>query len=98
MAFRFGKLSAIALLAVGMVLAPASMNAQDAGHTRLQSDGTIELRTFLVARSVSAHGNPAAVRAVDLNNDGNLDLVVGNGRNLQVFIGHGDGSFESAVD
>lgn len=62
--------------------------------------------TFQQALSYSSGGiTPGSLRAVDLNRDGKLDLLVTNGACFQcsgnaasVLIGNGDGSFQSPVN
>jgi len=60
--------------------------------------------TFAAAQQLTTGGYTTGVTAVDVNHDGNLDLVAMNSGNgdptkagLAFFLGHGDGSFNAAV-
>ena len=60
--------------------------------------------TFAAAQQLVTGGYTTGVTSVDVNHDGNLDLVAMNSGNgdstkagLSFFLGHGDGSFDSAV-
>jgi FG-GAP-like repeat/Bacterial Ig-like domain (group 3) len=60
--------------------------------------------TFAAAQQLVTGGYTTGVTAVDVNHDGTLDLVAMNSGNgdptkagLSFFLGHGDGSFNSAV-
>jgi hypothetical protein len=66
------------------------------------STGTIgfdKSAPFTFASNVQTGNGPSAVAVADLNGDGNLDLVVANAidNDVQVFLGNGDGSFQSPV-
>ena len=54
----------------------------------------------LTTTTLAAGPGPAALAAVDMNNDGNIDLVVANsgGGNVSVFQGNGDGTFAAHLD
>jgi Bacterial Ig-like domain (group 3)/FG-GAP-like repeat/FG-GAP repeat len=60
--------------------------------------------TFAAAQPLTTGGYTSGVTAIDVNHDGNLDLVAMNSGNgdptkggLSFFLGHGDGTFDSAV-
>jgi hypothetical protein len=60
-------------------------------------DGTVQSRVDYAVGSAPMTG-PKAVAVADLNGDGNLDLVVGNGGAFGVvLLGNGDGTFKPAV-
>jgi hypothetical protein len=55
----------------------------------------------LTTPSFVVEAEPASVAAGDFNGDGKLDLAVGNNTDISVvsiFLGNGDGTFQSAVD
>ncbi len=55
-------------------------------------------RTFTAGTTYNVGGAPRAVRIVDVNLDGNLDLLaVVDGNTLQMLAGNGDGTFQAAV-
>jgi hypothetical protein len=60
--------------------------------------------TFQAPITIGQTGNPAEMAAVDVNNDGNLDVVClvpnpNNGTgNIVVFYGNGDGTFKAPVN
>jgi hypothetical protein len=51
-----------------------------------------------VAFSLDPHlSEPGAIVVGDFNNDGKLDVAVGNGSGIDVYLGKGDGSFEKPI-
>jgi hypothetical protein len=62
------------------------------------ASGTPSRPAFLVARSIPVSGKPAAVAAVDLNGDGQMDMVVANTQSgtVDVFLAAGRGKFGPA--
>ncbi len=60
-------------------------------------DGTFEP---LASYAVAAGGEPWAILAADLDDDGKLDLATANklGDNVSVLMGNGDGTFKAAVN
>ena len=77
------------------VVAMEEFGSQSSAQILLgNGDGTF---TYFGSYSVP---DPVAVTAADLNKDGNLDLVVTNGNdvNISVLLGNGDGSFRTAVN
>jgi hypothetical protein len=59
--------------------------------------------SFAFASSPSIDKTPNGIAAADFNGDGNLDLVVSSISNdpsdvVSVLLGHGDGSFEAAIE
>ena len=74
----------------------------DWGDGSTPSTGTIGYDTaapFTFASNLQTGNGPSAVAVADLNGDGNLDVVVANAadNSVQVFLGNGDGSFQSPV-
>jgi Bacterial Ig-like domain (group 3)/FG-GAP-like repeat len=51
--------------------------------------------TFGPKQEYQVSESPTVIKAVDLNSDGNIDLVIGNNYNstLNIFLGHGNGTF-----
>lgn len=54
--------------------------------------------TFTSAVNFPVEENPFVIIATDLNNDGNIDLAVGNGTpgDVSVLVGIGDGTFQAS--
>src|SRR5579872_6664682 len=54
---------------------------------------------FLVAPSLPVSGNPSAVAAADLNNDGRIDLVVADAKSgtVSVYLRQKDGTFQKGA-
>jgi uncharacterized cupin superfamily protein len=53
---------------------------------------------FSLGSSVfTAVGRPTSIVTADFNNDGKLDLVVGNESKIQILVGSGTGSFSSVI-
>lgn len=52
---------------------------------------------FLTATTYADNGSGSAIALADVNNDGKLDLIVPqNGHGVDVFLGNGDGTFQTA--
>lgn len=56
-------------------------------------DGTLQNPTTLVVTSPY----PYSAVIADINNDGNQDVVIGESGAIEVFLGHGDGTFSAPV-
>jgi hypothetical protein len=55
---------------------------------------TVRKKTANLGFSLNPHLNaPGAVAVGDFNNDGNLDVAIGNGSVIDVYLGKGDGTF-----
>ncbi len=54
--------------------------------------------TLRGAVSYPTGSGPSKVSIVDVNRDGNLDIVTGNSTTISVLLGHGDGTFDTHVD
>ncbi len=80
-------------------LAVADQSANSMSILLGNSDGT-----FRAAVDYPAGLTPAAVAVGDVNGDGNLDVIVANQGNdpsnssLSIFLGNGDGTFQSAMN
>jgi len=63
----------------------------------LESRRLLDGVDFVLGTMLNAATNPTVVRVADLNGDSKMDLVVSNrgSNNISVFLGNGDGSFQS---
>lgn len=52
---------------------------------------------FLPGKSYATPGTPVAIAAADLNNDGKVDLIIGDDSGMEIYYGKGDGTWKAPV-
>src|SRR6516164_749994 len=66
------------------------------GSTQLSPQRTGNVLSFINSSNPATNPQPISVTSADLNRDGILDLAVPADGGLNVFLGHGDGTFRAA--
>src|SRR5437764_2375409 len=90
-------ISTVFIFAVAATYAQSPSPGAGGSQRTPATNGTAK-PSFLVAHSIPISGKPAALAAADLNNDGQVDLVVANAESgtVDVFLGIGRGKFGPA--